>query len=76
MRLVTNGNDPRIGFRNPTRLIFLFGYNINDVFFLQYILGHSGFVGGTNDVDLVVLPRMVATVDLNDIVSVSEQGVG
>ena len=77
MRPITYGNDFRIGLGDATRVILLFRHTVNDVFFLQRV-ADARLVDGTDDVDLVVLPGVIAAIDINNIVGAidAKQGIG
>jgi len=93
VRFVADGNDARVLASDPASLVLLFGHAVNDVL-LHVLGGRTNNCGGgrilggwlllllsvdrTDDVDLVVFPRLVAPVDVDDVVSVidPEDGVG
>lgn len=77
MRPITHGNDFRIGLGDATRVILFFGHTINDVFFLQGF-ADARLVDGADYVDLVVLPGMIAAIDVDDVVGAidAKEGVG
>ena len=78
MRFVAHSNHSRIGLGDTASLVFIFGYTVNDRAFFVAVTGHlSWSVDGTNDVHLVILPRLVVMIDVDDVVGVvdPEDGV-
>ena len=74
MGFAANGNNPWLRVCDTTRLIFFTADTVNDMP-LRHL--DIGFRHWANDVDLVVFPRQVAGIDVNDVISVieSEHGV-
>lgn len=78
MRLVANCDHSWILLSDSTRLVFVFGYTVNHRFFFVFlVMKLTRPVDRTNDVDLIKFPRLVARVDVYDVVSVvnAENGV-
>ena len=69
VRLVADGDDPRIGVGNAARVVLFLGHVVDDVLF-SVVLVSSRSVDGANNVDLVVLERNVIFVDVNDVVRI------
>ncbi len=74
---IANGNDFGIGLCDPTRIIFLFCHTIDDVLFLRGVCVCARLIDRAHNVDLIILPRVVATIDLDDVVMFvsSKEGV-
>ena len=77
MRFVAHGNHSRIGLRDSARFVFVFGDTVNDGSFFIFIPEFPWTINRTNDVDLVILPRFIFVINVNDVVSVvyPEDGV-
>ena len=75
VRLVANGNNLRLGVGDSARVKLLAAYAVDDV---RFRISHTRFWDWTDDVDLVVLPRLVARVDIDNVIGVvkSEHWVG
>lgn len=69
LRLVADGDDPRIGVRDATRLVLDLGDVVDDVL-LCFVVECARLVRRTDDVHLIVLERQVALVDVDYMVSV------
>lgn len=67
LRLVADGDDARVGAGDPTRVVLFFGHGVDDV---ALRVGVARPVHRADDVDLVVLPWLVALVDVDDVVCV------
>ena len=71
MRFVAYGNDSRVGLSDATGLELVFGHAVNNgLFFVLVSPLRITPIDGTNDVHLIVLPRLVAAVDVDDMVGV------
>lgn len=68
-RLITYGNNSRIGIGDATRLILDFRDVVDDEF-LRLILVSAHIVQRTDDVNLIVLEVEIALVDVNHVVVV------
>ena len=77
MRFVAHGNHSRIGLRDSACFVFVFGDTVNDGSFFIFVPEFPGTINRTNDVDLVILPRFIFVINVNDVVSVvyPEDGV-
>jgi len=69
VRLVADGDDSRIRVGDPTGVVLVFADTVDDVG-LDVIYVSSRSIDGTDDVDLVILPRFVAAVDVDDVIGV------
>ena len=67
MRPITHGDDFRIGLSDATGVILFFRHTVNDVFFLQGF-ADARLVDGANNVHLVILPGVIAPIDVDDVV--------
>ena len=67
MRPVTNSYDFWTGLGDTARVILLLGHAVYNILLLRS-LSDAWFVNGADDVDLIVLPRVIAAVDVDDIV--------
>ena len=67
MRPITNGNYFRARLGDATRVVLLLGHAIDDVLLLCG-LGDAWFVNRAYYVDLIILPRVIATIDVDDVV--------
>ena len=67
VRPITNGNYFWARLCDATGVVLLLGHAIDDVLLLCG-LGDAWFINGANYVDLIILPRVIATIDVNDIV--------
>lgn len=76
MRPIAQRHDLGSGLRDSTRVVLLFGDTVNDVLLLIFH-GDTRFVDGTHNVHLIVLPRVIATVDLDHVIRWgSKHGIG
>lgn len=77
MRFVAHRNDPRVGIANVTILVFLTTHHVDDIPFHTQMRG-AKWVGGTDNIGLIVLKRMISHVDIEHIVVVidPEHGIG
>ena len=67
MRLVADGHDGRLGVGDAARVKLLPADTVDDVL-LRVLDARLG--DGADDVGLVVLPRLVADIDINDVIGV------
>ena len=67
MRPITHGNDFRARLSDTAGVVLLLGHAVYDVLLLCG-LGDARFVDGADDVDLIILPRVVAAIDVHDVV--------
>ena len=69
MRLIANCNNSRIGIGDATWLIFIFANTVN--YISLYIIAVSSWtIHRADDVNLIILPGIVAAIDIDDMVSV------
>ena len=70
MWLVAHGNHSRMRLRDATRLILIFGYAV-DHWSLFLLLGcMSVSVDRAYDIHLIILPRLISPVHINNVISV------
>ena len=69
VRLVADGNDPRIGIGDAARVVLLLGHVVDDVLF-SVVFVRARLVHRTNDVDLVVFERNVVLVDVDNVIRI------
>ena len=74
MGLVAYGNHSRVRLGDATGLELIFGHAVNNRLFFVLMKGTWTWAGlaidWTNDVHLIVLPRLVAGIDVNDMVGI------
>ena len=70
VRFVTDRDDPRVWLSNATGLELVFGHAVNNGLFFVPVPDFAGTIDGAYNVDLIVLPRLVAPVDIDDMVGV------
>lgn len=78
MGLVADGNYPRVGLGDAAGIVLGFVDAVDNVLLVTFRVPFSLFVHGAHYVDLVILPGVVACVDVDDVVGVvnAEDGVG
>ena len=69
MGLVANGNNSRIGIGDPAGVVLLLADAVDDIRFDIVRMG-SRPIDGANNVDLIVLPRLVTAVDVNNVIGI------
>ena len=76
MRLVADGNHPGVGIGDPARVVLVLTHAVDDIG-LHVVAMRARAINGANDIDLVVLPGLVAAIDVDDVIGVvdAEDGV-
>ncbi len=69
VRLVADGNDPRVWIGDAARVVLLLRHVVNDVL-LRVVFVRSGRVNWTDDVHLVVLERNVVLVHVDYVIRI------
>ena len=69
MGLVANGNNSRIGIGDPAGVVLLLADAVDDIRFDIVRMG-SRPIDGANNVDLIVLPRLVTAIDVNNVIGI------
>ena len=69
MRLVADGDHPGVGVGDPARVVLVLAHAIDDVG-LHVVAMRARTINGANDIDLVVLPGLVAAIDVDDVIGV------
>ena len=70
MWFVTYRDDSGVWLRNATSLELIFGHAVNNGLFFVLRTALSGPIDRANNVDLVILPRLIAPVDVDDMVGI------
>lgn len=69
VRLVADGNDPRVWIGNAARVVLFLRHVVNDVLF-SIVFVRAGRVNRANNVDLIVFKWNVVLVDVNNVICV------
>lgn len=76
--LVTDSNNFGIWVGDSARVVLLLGHTVDHILLVVQSVSLTRLVHRTNNVGLVILPRQVALIDINDVIGVvnPEYGIG
>ena len=75
MGFAANGNNGRLGICNAAGFIFFTADTVDN---MSFRVSDSGFGDRANNVDLVIFPGKISSIDIHDVIGVvqAEHGIG